>query len=86
MRNVTPEHVVAGVLSQHRHRWQSLTCEVGDWTYDGDNDFNEHQADRIVAALRSAGFINAGYGEQMPESLAQRLTAGPVIGSIGKLT
>lgn len=55
--STTPERVVADLLYQHRHRCDSLNCAALDWTYDGENDHMEHQADRIVAALRSAGYL-----------------------------
>lgn len=58
MSSITARQVVADILDQHRHRYESLTCKAMDWTYDGDNDFDEHQADVIVDALRAAGFID----------------------------
>jgi hypothetical protein len=55
--NATPEQVVVEMLDQHRHEWVGCRCRGGDWRWDGDNDFDEHQADVIVAALKSAGYI-----------------------------
>lgn len=56
MGDITPERIVADILDQHRYRYESITCKARDWTYDGSNDFDEHQAKVIVAALRAAGY------------------------------
>lgn len=54
---MSAEKVVAEALVEHRYKWQSIKCKAGDWSYDGANDFDEHQARMIVAALQKAGHL-----------------------------
>lgn len=57
MGSITAKQVVTDILEQHAYRSDPITCAARDWTHDGENDFTEHQAEHVVSALWSAGFI-----------------------------